>query len=147
MRTRTGWLIIFCIGLLLAALVVEEFEDILKNHVELSIFVPLIMGHGGNTGSQTVATVVRALALKQVTHMDIFRVVMKEAGAGCLMGRCTAGGGHDMLGAATCRVPAFHVPAVTTAAASRHSPGILTNLQGLHNLLLVDDHPAIEMLP
>jgi cation transporter-like permease len=98
MRTRTGWLIIFCIGLLLAALVVEEFEDILKNHVELSIFVPLIMGHGGNTGSQTVATVVRALALKQVTHMDIFRVVMKEAGAGCLMGRCTAGGGHDMLG-------------------------------------------------
>lgn len=106
MRTRTGWLIIFCIGLLLAALVVEEFEDILKNHVELSIFVPLIMGHGGNTGSQTVATVVRALALKQVTHRDLFRVVAKEAGAGCLMGRCTAAAGHGMLKTANCLVPA-----------------------------------------
>jgi Mg/Co/Ni transporter MgtE len=89
MRSRTGWLIIFCIGLLLAALVVEEFEDVLEKHVELSVFVPLIMGHGGNTGSQTVTTVVRALALKQVTHRDLVRVVLKEAGAGCLMGECS----------------------------------------------------------
>jgi Mg/Co/Ni transporter MgtE len=58
-RGRTGWLIAFCVGLLLAAVVVEQFEDILEHHVELSFFVPLIMGHGGNTGSQSVTTVIR----------------------------------------------------------------------------------------
>lgn len=45
----------YCIGLLQ----VEQFEDILEHHVELSFFVPLIMGHGGNTGSQAVTTVIR----------------------------------------------------------------------------------------
>jgi Mg/Co/Ni transporter MgtE len=58
-RGRTGWLVIFCIGVLLAAVVVEQFEDVLEHHVELSFFVPLIMGHGGNTGSQSVTTVIR----------------------------------------------------------------------------------------
>ena len=58
-RGRTGWLIAFGIGLLLAALVVEQFEEVLEGHVELSFFVPLIMGHGGNTGSQAVTTVIR----------------------------------------------------------------------------------------
>lgn len=85
-RSRTGWLVAFCVGLLLAALVVEQFEDVLEHHVELSFFVPLIMGHGGNTGSQSVTTVIRALALKQITNRDIPRVVLKEAGAGCMMG-------------------------------------------------------------
>lgn len=85
-RDRTGWLVAFCVGLLLAALVVEQFEDVLERHVELSFFVPLIMGHGGNTGSQSVTTVIRALALKQITNRDIPRVVLKEAGAGCMMG-------------------------------------------------------------
>eukprot|EP00882_Tetradesmus_deserticola_P002963 GHRQ01003147.1.p1 GENE.GHRQ01003147.1~~GHRQ01003147.1.p1 ORF type:complete len:229 (+),score=58.55 GHRQ01003147.1:158-844(+) len=85
-RGRTGWLVIFCIGLLLAAVVVEQFEDVLEHHVELSFFVPLIMGHGGNTGSQSVTTVIRALALKQVSSRDVLRVCLKEAGAGCMMG-------------------------------------------------------------
>eukprot|EP00879_Flechtneria_rotunda_P009902 GHRR01010355.1.p1 GENE.GHRR01010355.1~~GHRR01010355.1.p1 ORF type:complete len:220 (+),score=53.57 GHRR01010355.1:778-1437(+) len=85
-RSRTGWLLVFCIGLLLAAVVVEQFEDVLAGHVELSFFVPLIMGHGGNTGSQSVTTVIRALALKQVTNKDVVRVVAKEATAGCMMG-------------------------------------------------------------
>eukprot|EP00775_Hariotina_reticulata_P000725 gene725-1026_t len=88
-RGRTGWLIAFCVGLLLAAVVVEQFEDILEHHVELSFFVPLIMGHGGNTGSQSVTTVIRALALKQISSSssrDVVRVILKEAGAGCMMG-------------------------------------------------------------
>ena len=86
-RSRTGWLVAFCAGLLLAALVVEQFEDVLERHVELSFFVPLIMGHGGNTGSQAVTTVIRALALRQVhAQRDAWRVVLKEAGAGAMMG-------------------------------------------------------------
>lgn len=86
-RSRTGWLVAFCAGLLLAALVVEQFEDVLERHVELSFFVPLIMGHGGNTGSQAVTTVIRALALRQVhAQRDAARVVLKESAAGAMMG-------------------------------------------------------------
>jgi hypothetical protein len=40
-RSRTGWLCVFCVGLLLAAVVVEQYEDVLERHVELSFFVPL----------------------------------------------------------------------------------------------------------
>lgn len=85
-RSRTGWLVFFSVGLLVAAFVVEEFEEVLTKHVQLSFFVPLIIGHGGNTGSQSVTTVLRALALKQLSYRDVFRTVAKEAGAGCLMG-------------------------------------------------------------
>lgn len=86
-RLRTGWLVVFCAGLLVAALVVEQFEDVLERHVELSFFVPLIMGHGGNSGSQSASSVIRALALRQVhAQRDATRVVLKEAGAGALMG-------------------------------------------------------------
>lgn len=54
--------------------------------MELSFFVPLIMGHGGNTGSQTVSTLIRALALREVRWRDVGGVMAKEAAAGGIMG-------------------------------------------------------------
>lgn len=65
-RARSGWLVIFCVGLLLAAAVVKGFERFLEQHVQLSLFLPLIMGHGGNAGAQSCSAVLRALALQQV---------------------------------------------------------------------------------
>ena len=53
-----------------------------------SFFVPLIMGHGGNTGSQAVSTVIRALALRQIPHKDVKKVLWKETLAGGAMGAC-----------------------------------------------------------
>lgn len=58
-RTRWGWLLAFFGGLMIAAVVVEAFENVLKQHVALSYFVPLLIGHGGNTGSQSNATIIR----------------------------------------------------------------------------------------
>lgn len=60
-RERWGWLLIFFAGLVLAALVVEAFESVLKKNVQLSYFVPLLIGHGGNTGSQSNAIVIRCV--------------------------------------------------------------------------------------
>ena len=62
-RERYLWLLVFFGGLMLAALIVEEFETILANHVELSYFVPLLIGHGGNTGAQSNATIIRRVQL------------------------------------------------------------------------------------
>lgn len=77
---------VFFVGLMAAAFVVEAFESVLKNHVELSYFVPLLIGHGGNTGSQSNATVIRALALGHLRPADYLIVLRKEAIAGGLMG-------------------------------------------------------------
>ena len=85
-KARGGWLTVFFVGLVLAAVVVERFEDLLTREVELSYFVPLLIGHGGNTGSQSVATVIRAVALKQISPRDMLSVLVKEAVAGVLMG-------------------------------------------------------------
>lgn len=85
-KARGGWLTVFFVGLVLAAVVVERFEDLLTSEVELSYFVPLLIGHGGNTGSQSVATVIRAVALKQISPRDMLSVLFKEAVAGVLMG-------------------------------------------------------------
>jgi Mg/Co/Ni transporter MgtE len=70
----------------LAAIVVEAFEEVLKQHVQLSYFVPLLIGHGGNTGSQSNATVIRALALGHLRSSDWLMVVYKECVAGSIMG-------------------------------------------------------------
>ncbi|KAF5838026.1 hypothetical protein DUNSADRAFT_3513 [Dunaliella salina] len=83
---RTQWLALFCLGLIGTAFVIESYEDVIERHVELSFFVPLVMGHGGNTGSQTVSSLIRALALGQVRWRDVVRVVATEAAAGGLIG-------------------------------------------------------------
>ncbi|EFN54495.1 hypothetical protein CHLNCDRAFT_135185 [Chlorella variabilis] len=85
-RARSGWLLLFFVGLMLAAVVVEAFEAVLREHVELSYFVPLLIGHGGNTGSQSNATVIRALALGHLRPSDWMMVVWKECAAGTVMG-------------------------------------------------------------
>mmetsp|Transcript_5108 Transcript_5108/g.6941 ORF Transcript_5108/g.6941 Transcript_5108/m.6941 type:complete len:198 (+) Transcript_5108:97-690(+) len=85
-RTRGGWLFIFFLGLIGAAVVVERFEHVLRQEVELSYFVPLLIGHGGNTGSQSVATVIRAIALGHLKPKHLMFVMAKESSAGLLMG-------------------------------------------------------------
>lgn len=54
-----GWLVFFFFGLLVSTVVVEQFEELLRKQVALSYFVPLLIGHGGNSGSQTVTTIIR----------------------------------------------------------------------------------------
>eukprot|EP00898_Chlorokybus_atmophyticus_P004756 jgi/Chlat1/5281/Chrsp35S05239 len=86
LRLRGGWLCIFFVGLVLTAAVVETFEASLHAHVELSDFMPLLVGHGGNTGSQAAAAVIRAMAMGQVTGADLLFVLRKEASTGCIIG-------------------------------------------------------------
>jgi cation transporter-like permease len=66
--------------------VLRYFDDELAKVVALSFFVPLLIGTGGNAGSQTVSTIIRALALGEVRIRDVFRVVRREVTAGVLLG-------------------------------------------------------------
>lgn len=85
-RKRIGWLLFLFVADTLTGTVLRAFEDELAAAVALSFFIPLIIGTGGNTGSQTVTTIVRALALGEVRLRDIVRVIWRESAVGLMLG-------------------------------------------------------------
>jgi magnesium transporter len=66
--------------------VLRHFESELAKVVALSFFIPLLIGTGGNTGAQTVSTIIRGLALKEIRVRDTIRVVIREFWSGLLLG-------------------------------------------------------------
>ena len=66
--------------------VLRNFENELQAVVALSFFIPLLIGTGGNLGSQTVTLVVRAMALGEVAMKDIAWLVFKELRVGLVIG-------------------------------------------------------------
>jgi Mg/Co/Ni transporter MgtE len=83
---RVGWLGIFLCSLSMTALIMNTFEHTLAKHIELAYFVPLLAGHGGNTGGQTVGTVLSALSAGIIKPSDAPKVIFKEAMSGVLSG-------------------------------------------------------------
>jgi magnesium transporter len=85
-RKRAGWLMILFVGELLTASAMQGFEDELKRAVVLSLFVPLIVSSGGNSGSQATSLIIRSLALGEVTVKDWWRVALRELPTGLTLG-------------------------------------------------------------
>ena len=85
-RSRLTWLILLFVAETATGTVLRHFEGELAKVVALSFFVPLLIGTGGNAGSQTVSTIIRALALGDVRVRDIGRVIRREVAAGVLLG-------------------------------------------------------------
>jgi len=85
-RSRLTWLILLFVAETATGTVLRYFEDELAKVVALSFFVPLLIGTGGNAGSQTVSTIIRALAVGDVRVRDLLRVVRREVSAGVLLG-------------------------------------------------------------
>lgn len=85
-RKRVGWLSLFLCSLSLTAVIMSGFEHTLSRQIELAYFVPLLAGHGGNTGGQTVGTVLSAISSGSVQLKDAPRVIAKEAMSGLMVG-------------------------------------------------------------
>lgn len=85
-RKRIGWLLFLFVAGTLTSKVLHSFEDELKAVVALSFFVPLLIGTGGNAGAQTVMTVIRSLSLGEIGLRHAWRVVLREAVTGLLVG-------------------------------------------------------------
>lgn len=83
---RVGWLGLFLISLSMTALIMNGFEDTLHKQLELAYFVPLLAGHGGNTGGQAVGTVLSGISAGTLSLKDAPKVIAKEAMAGLSMG-------------------------------------------------------------
>ncbi len=100
-RRRLPWLLFLFIAGAYTSSVLKFFEDISVQVVALSFFIPLLTGTGGNVGSQTVATLVRAMAVDEVQLRDVRWVLVKEATVGVIMGAVMAAvalGRAELLG-------------------------------------------------
>lgn len=85
-RSRVVWLLILALSAILTVQVLEIFEHALAAVVTLALFIPLLTGTGGNTGSQAATTVTRALAVGDVRPRDIAAVLFREVRVGAAMG-------------------------------------------------------------
>lgn len=85
-RKRVGWLLLLFFAEGYTGTVLQNFEGELSAVVALSFFIPLLIGTGGNIGSQTVTLVVRAMALNEVSMRDIGWLVFKELRVGLVIG-------------------------------------------------------------
>jgi magnesium transporter len=85
-RIRLPWLLASWIGGVIAFFIIGHFESSLNKLVYLAAFIPIIMGMGGNIGTQSSTIVVRGLATGRLNLKQIWEVVLKELAIGALLG-------------------------------------------------------------
>jgi magnesium transporter len=85
-KKRAGWLTALFLGEMLTATAMGHFEGEIAKAVVLALFVPLIISSGGNSGSQATSLIIRALALRELTLKDWWRVALRELPAGFALG-------------------------------------------------------------
>lgn len=85
-RKRGVWLAVLFVGELFTASAMAHYEQELARALVLTLFIPLIISSGGNSGSQAASLLIRALALKDVALADWWRVMRRELAAGLALG-------------------------------------------------------------
>lgn len=85
-RSRVLWLMLLLVAATLTVSVTQAFEDELETVTQLALFIPLLIGTGGNAGAQAATAAVRALAVGEVRSTDLLRVIWRECRTGLLLG-------------------------------------------------------------
>jgi len=85
-RKRAGWLCVLFLSEMLTASAMQTFSDELAKAVVLTLFIPLIMSSGGNSGSQATSLLIRSLALNEIRLRDWWRVALRELPTGIVLG-------------------------------------------------------------
>ncbi len=86
LRKRAGWLSVLFLGEMLTASAMQHYEDELARAVVLTLFIPLIMSSGGNSGSQATSLLIRSLALRELRLGDWWKVALREVPTGMVLG-------------------------------------------------------------
>lgn len=89
-KRRCGWLVILAFLAILSGFVMMRFEETLTRIYLLSLFLPMVVAAGGNTGGQASTMVIRAMALGELDSNDLSRVAWKELRLGLLLGSLLA---------------------------------------------------------
>lgn len=114
-RSRALWLLLLIVAATLTVNVLQVFEATLEQVTALALFIPLLVGTGGNAGAQAATAAVRALAVGELRGGDLLRVVWRECRVGLLLGGMLAAVGL-VLGAVLVGVEIAVVVAVSLVA-------------------------------
>jgi magnesium transporter len=90
-RKRGGWLCALFLSEMLTATAMQHFAGELSRAIVLTLFIPLIMSSGGNSGSQATSLIIRALALREVRLRDWWWIALREIPAGVALGGILGG--------------------------------------------------------
>jgi len=85
-KQRIPWLLLLMFSATFTGMIISNYEEALGKSVILTAFIPMIMGTGGNSGSQSSVTVIRGLALDEIEFKDVFRIIWKELRVALLCG-------------------------------------------------------------
>jgi magnesium transporter len=85
-QKRAGWLCVLFLSEMLTASAMQHFQDELEKAIVLTLFIPLIMSSGGNSGSQATSLIIRAIALRETRLRDWWRVALRELPTGITLG-------------------------------------------------------------
>lgn len=93
-RRRVGWLVVLFVGEMFTGTAMRAYEETLAKAIVLTLFIPLIISSGGNSGSQSATLITRALAVGDVELRDVLRVFRRELGQGLVLGACLGAIGY-----------------------------------------------------
>ncbi|MBP1297508.1 magnesium transporter [Bradyrhizobium elkanii] len=85
-KKRAGWLCALFLSEMLTATAMQSYQSELERAIVLTLFIPLIMSSGGNSGSQATSLLIRSLALHEVRLRDWWRVAVRELPTGIVLG-------------------------------------------------------------
>jgi magnesium transporter len=85
-KKRAGWLCALFLSEMLTATAMQSYQTELEKAIVLTLFIPLIMSSGGNSGSQATSLIIRALALGELKLADWWRVALRELPTGIVLG-------------------------------------------------------------
>ena len=85
-KSRIPWLLLLMVSATFTGMIISSFESALATHAALIAFIPMLMGTGGNSGSQSSVTIIRALSLEELHLGDLARVIWKEIRTAVLCG-------------------------------------------------------------
>lgn len=118
-RKRGAWLSVLLVGEMLTTTAMGYYQEEIARAVVLTLFVPLIISSGGNSGSQATTLVIRAMALGELRLVDWWRVIRRELASGLCLGCILAviGGIRILLGDAFFHGYGGHVPLLALTVA------------------------------
>ena len=85
-KNRMPWLFLLMCSYMITGGIIQNFENVLSNVIALVTYMPMLMGTGGNSGSQSATLVIRGMALDEIELSDAFRVLWKEIRISTIIG-------------------------------------------------------------
>jgi magnesium transporter len=85
-KNRFPWLLFLMVSLMITGMIIAQFETLLSKVIVLVAYLPLLMGTGGNSGSQSATLVIRGIAVGDILPRDAWRILWKELRISFLIG-------------------------------------------------------------